>query len=682
MLGHNISVVNLKNLPPRAGVFAVGSIVKVEARMGPGFNHPGGVAKVVSRKSMGHGDGVETVYTVSYTIDRRSESDLPVELLSLHTETVGRRLSSSTSSTAASSSTISSAASSSEARCAMDMRKEFDDKMKEKEKQMEVERWQAREDRREAAGLREKMKGHLKELSLLEASMKAEREERAKLEAVQQACLEELHKDVDEIAAEARAANDGENKMAAQLKAVQSRLRKEEKEKKKAEAAVEETRNIANANQARILANVGRLLDEQKQAVEEEHLETIQEHESMFDELQEKLEASQKPAGSLVEGAEKAGVTTEKRLTGTTGVGASSLGDVGERSLAAVVRATASTIVKTLELASPGGSAEDAARHVFQHKKLRPLIAAAGNSAVNPELHRLSDLHQNLAVAVRICMELKEADNVEHLLSLFPRKGFRAEDIAAACSSPSKPFLPGDLVRVGSTKLNGGALVQYGRVVAVMEKTATVVLLKRATQEKNQRHSTTSQAVSAVAATATGSEEEELELPLLRHAAAVHVTSFQVYKAWKLAASQFPGAHPTPQARWSRISKTLEGAQELAKHLSNEEYFALAEASRKNAMIGLKYLRTMTMRRSYKLLKAQCRLVRVPVIRWQDYLTMVSTREYANLTVLNCVCTLCRILIYEAKEEFLTLVDQVVAPTLKSKALKTRIEQHNRYDID
>jgi hypothetical protein len=61
MLGHNISVVNLNNLPPRAGVFAVGSTVKVEARMGPGFNQPGGVAKVVSRKSMGHGDGVETV---------------------------------------------------------------------------------------------------------------------------------------------------------------------------------------------------------------------------------------------------------------------------------------------------------------------------------------------------------------------------------------------------------------------------------------------------------------------------------------------------------------------------------------------------------------------------------------------------------------------------------------------
>ena len=56
----------------------------------------------------------------------------------------------------------------------------------------------------------------------------------------------------------------------------------------------------------------------------------------------------------------------------------------------------------------------------------------------------------------------------------------------------------------------------------------------------------------------------------------------------------------------------------------------------------------MSRRRSYKLLKTQCRLVCVPVIRWQDYLTMLSSRAYANLTLLNCVCTLCRVLISEA----------------------------------
>ena len=63
--------------------------------------------------------------------------------------------------------------------------------------------------------------------------------------------------------------------------------------------------------------NVGRLLDEQKQAVDDEHLKKIQKHESMVGKLQEKLEASEKPAGSLVEVAEKAGVLTEKRCPST-----------------------------------------------------------------------------------------------------------------------------------------------------------------------------------------------------------------------------------------------------------------------------------------------------------------------------------------------------------------------------
>ena len=71
---------------------------------------------------------------------------------------------------------------------------------------------------------------------------------------------------------------------------------------------MEETRNITNANQARIFANVGRLLDEQKQAVDEGHLETIQKHASEVSELQEKPEESQNPASSLVEVARLAGV--------------------------------------------------------------------------------------------------------------------------------------------------------------------------------------------------------------------------------------------------------------------------------------------------------------------------------------------------------------------------------------
>jgi hypothetical protein len=48
---HNINCVNLKNLPSRPEVFAVGDTVDVEARMGAGFNLPGGEATVLSRKT-------------------------------------------------------------------------------------------------------------------------------------------------------------------------------------------------------------------------------------------------------------------------------------------------------------------------------------------------------------------------------------------------------------------------------------------------------------------------------------------------------------------------------------------------------------------------------------------------------------------------------------------------------
>jgi len=98
----------------------------------------------------------------------------------------------------------------------------------------------------------------------------------------QQACLEELHRNVDEIAAEAAAANDGTSKMAAKLKAVQVRLRQEEKARKKAERDAEATRNESDARQARALANVGRLLDDQKQAAEEEHQGALQKNASTF----------------------------------------------------------------------------------------------------------------------------------------------------------------------------------------------------------------------------------------------------------------------------------------------------------------------------------------------------------------------------------------------------------------
>jgi hypothetical protein len=75
LLDNNMNCVNLKNLPPRPKVFAVGDTVDVGARMGPRNNLPGGVATVVSRTTAGGG---EVVFTVRCTINGGSESDLPV----------------------------------------------------------------------------------------------------------------------------------------------------------------------------------------------------------------------------------------------------------------------------------------------------------------------------------------------------------------------------------------------------------------------------------------------------------------------------------------------------------------------------------------------------------------------------------------------------------------------------
>jgi len=679
LLDSNVSIINLGNLPVHEG-FAVGDIVDVASRMGPGFNKPGGAATVLSKtKKSG-----ETVYSVNYTVGGGVEKDLPASLLSAHTEPAGRRSSMSSSSVGA--------AASSDARRVMDLEKELERMKNIFEKQTSAERWQALQDRQQTVVLRENLKGQAKELG---GAMKAATDAVAKLKITQQLEQEQMHRNVEEITAVAEAAGEMSTEMASQLKALQSRVRKEEKRRKDAESAAEAARKKADADTARILANVHHLLDETKQAAEEEHEEALQDQALQVTELKERLEDSEKPASSLVGMAYKLGVQTEKRLTVATGATASSFENMGPRDQAAITRAAVSSIKKTLELASPISDAADSAPHIFKHVQLRGLVTAAVNSAVkNPELLWLRKLYQNVAVAVRIYAERKEPDNVQQLLSLFPRSFYPAGVIAAACSSPPKPFLPADLVRVESTRRYHGAAVLFARFVTAMEnEKAKVVFLERSNAEKRQRFSTTTQAITAVAATAKsaraatvldGEEEEEgeeVELSLLRHALAVRITRLLVYKAWGLATSEFPGAHPTKAGRLTRITKTLEGAQELAKHLGNEEYFALAEASRRNAERGLKFLRTMSRRRSYELLKTQCRLVCVPVIRWQEYLTMLSSRAYANLTLLNCVCTLCRVLIYEAKDEFLSLLRLVLAPTAKAKALELRIERHSRYLI-
>ena len=665
VLARDVNAINLQHLPAHAG-FAVGESVHVSARMGPTFNKPGGAATVLSKRISGSSG--EVLYSVSYPINGGRESDLPAALLSAPAETPRRRLSSSSSP---------SSAASSDSRRVASREHELERRKDDLEKQLGAERWQANQLRREAAAVREKMGELLKELSAGAAMMKKTAAYAAKLELQNEACREEMHKNLDEITATAAAADDESTKMATKVKALQSSLRREEKARKVAEGAVEEARNKEEAKTARILANVQILLDESKQAAEAEFEEEREQHAAKVAGLQGELQESAKPATSLVSLAAKAGFSTEKRLSATTGARASSFETMGPRDQAAATRAAAAAIQKTLEFASPLNDPADSAPFVFGHVQLRALVASGGNGAgVNAELLRLRELQQNVATAVRIYAERKEQKNVRQLLSLFPRS-FPAGEVAAACSSPKKTMFPGDLVRVESAVPNQGAAVMFARVEATGEETAMVVFLERSNEEKRQRFATSSQALSAVAATVADGKKEEVLLQRLRHASDVHITKFQVYEALKLAATQFPGAYPT-QSSLTRVTKSVTGVLELVKHLMTEELFVLAEASRRNAERGLKYLRTMSISKSYALLKEQCTKVGVPTIRWPDYLDIVSTREYDNLTLLNCVCTLCRVLIYEAKDEFLLLLSLVLAPQEMAKALAKRIDQHTR----
>ena len=62
-------------------VFKVGDIVNVTARMGPGENFPGGVARITAK----HGSGKHTSYDVKYVVGRSKEMGLTAILFQLRT---------------------------------------------------------------------------------------------------------------------------------------------------------------------------------------------------------------------------------------------------------------------------------------------------------------------------------------------------------------------------------------------------------------------------------------------------------------------------------------------------------------------------------------------------------------------------------------------------------------------
>ncbi len=438
---------DIKTMPALQG-FAVGDTVAVKPRMGGGYNKPGGVAKVVSlrRVESSCGGVGNTMYTVRYLVGGGGEKDLPATLLSLHSGIISPRSSSSSLSTI-------TADSSSEARRMTDLQLEMDMKVSKMEQQIEAERWQAGQDRKRATTFQKKMKALANDLSASAEATKAASKMGEQCKLQRQIDLERIHASIQDMmdAAGAAAAREASASLALKSKEFQRKLRQEEKARKHAESAAEAASNKAAADSASILANVNRLLDEAKQAADVEHEASRQEQERKITSLQEMLEHSQQPASSLAGAATKLGVQPEKRLTPNTGAAASSLEGMGRRDRASVERAAVSSIFKVLEMASPRGDPVDAARSICNNRKFLGLLEAASISAPeSAEQRQLRQLKQHLAVAVRIASERKDADEVRHLLSLFPLS-MSASNIAATCSSPSKPFMPGDIVRIISS---------------------------------------------------------------------------------------------------------------------------------------------------------------------------------------------------------------------------------------
>ena len=543
-----------------------------------------------------------------------------------------------------------------------------------------VEQWQASCDRQQAAALREKLKTLSRDLKKSATLTRIATEQLDQMKIQRQADFESMNATVQEIvvsaaeAAEKVAAVEAEGRFATKIKALSSRLRAEERARKYAEGAAEQARNAAAADSARLLANVQSLLDDTKHAAEEENKRTLQKRTVEVQHLTEQVGLLTSAPRSLAAAAEKLGVAAEQQLRPGTGEGASSLNDItGKRTRDAIIRTTTNSIIKTLELASPAGKAEDAAPWVFAHPQMKRLIALAAKPA-----SICSGLLDNLAAAVRIAAAQKKKPLIRQLLSLYPQS-MGAQTIAAACSSPVKPIVAGDLVVVVDRLRFHGKKRQYARVASVNHGIATVTLLERTGLERKQRYATAAQATAAVEATAVGGAEANLPLDSLRHASDVVISVYQVYEAWKHGKLVYPGAPLQHEGGLTRQSKSLASVDELVMHLDNEEIFANAEASRRNAERGIQKLRKMSIRRSYGLLKKACARVGVPAIRWNEYLVEVSSKAYAKLTVLNCVCTYCRILIYENKATFLECIDLVLLPKWLHDNLVMRVEAHAMY---
>ena len=222
---------------------------------------------------------------------------------------------------------------------------------------------------------------------------------------------------------------------------------------------------------------------------------------------------------------------------------------------------------------------------------------------------------------------------------------------------------------------------QFGIVRGFEGENACVVeLLTRHEEERRQRHVTTVTASTAAIKAESSGEMVTVNSSSIRAASDLHVTAYQVEQAQRFGLNQFPGAFPTREGGvLSRSTRTEAEIVELMNHLENEEIFLTAEASRKNAEKGLKYLRALPICQSWKLYKQGCTDAGVRPIRYPSYLLLLSNSAYGLLKIVNCVCTICRILLFENCDGLRELVELLNLPTEVKKEFLKRIDWISRY---
>ena len=220
----------------------------VAKRMMAGVNKEGGAARVTA---VTFESDESTLYDVKYVVNSTTEKRLPEALLSVPSAPTPRASSSfSTSSTLPS--------------MEADLRLELENTRRKHKEEVANLEWQLREQR----ALVQRLRGRQKEASRQLATA-AKEAERVRVE--REIHLKEVNDRMMMLLEEAEKAAAASEDAVAKVEHAKHSLerRRPQKEKKTAEEELERTRLLCHAEQARVLSNVLKLLEEREEAVEE-----------------------------------------------------------------------------------------------------------------------------------------------------------------------------------------------------------------------------------------------------------------------------------------------------------------------------------------------------------------------------------------------------------------------------